>query len=131
MKFVKLIIVSILMVSIVSISQAEGISTYADLNSYRVRTYLEEDGTAYVCVLTTHIAETISVNSCVLQCYDGGSWHTVCSISMPGTIENSMKYVNTSNCAAACEAGNTYRITVSFLIDGNKTNTYSSASTTF
>lgn len=60
MKYVKLIIMAILMVSIASLSQAEGISTYADLNSYRVRTYLEEDETAYVSVLSTHIADTIS-----------------------------------------------------------------------
>lgn len=131
MKYVKFVLLLLLAFSFVTGAYAETISTYADQNSLRGSATLTSDGRVYVVVRATHIADKICVNTCQLQCFNGVSWRTVATITIPGNVTDSACFASDADCSAYCEDGKTYRVQVSFIIDGYITNDYFSPSTTF
>lgn len=120
----------ILTTSVALASPDNDIATCADSIIAAASISLNSDGIAYFNVVVYHAAGTISVSSCSLQKLVNGKWTSAGTIAAPSYVRNNTNvYTTTKDYSSYCASGSSYRIIVTYNIDGyTKSYTSNSAS---
>ncbi len=80
---------------------------------------LNNSGTAYFNVAVYQEADSIRVSSCRLQKLVDGKWISAGSLSVPSMIRtNTRVYTTTKDYSGNCPSGYSYRLVVTYNIDG-------------
>lgn len=80
---------------------------------------LNTSGTAYFNVAVYQEADSIRVSSCRLQKLVDGKWINAGSLSVPSMVRtNTRVYTTTKDYSGNCSSGYSYRLVVTYNIDG-------------
>lgn len=80
---------------------------------------LNKRGIAYFNVVVYQEAKTIRVSSCRLQRLEGRSWVDAGTLSVPSLVRNNTQvYTTTEDYSGSCPSGYSYRLVVTYDIDG-------------
>lgn len=97
----------------------EKIAVCADSIIASASVSLNTSGTAYFNVAVYQEADSIRVSSCRLQKLVDGNWINAGSLSVPSMVRtNTRVYTTTKDYSGNCSSGYSYRLVVTYNIDG-------------